>query len=396
MSMKPYMPKILGVTAAVTGAAAIGAGIIITYKKGGKHYDEAKTRHKELIAKKDSGQLSVPEFKKEVTKNVAKSAGRLALDYAPVIALETASIVCGSIAGKTLANELKLATTVAAGTAAAFGKYRQNVVDNFGEAVDAQMARIDTKPKVLTKDADGNDAEVPGNPDIDRSIIGDACIDKIAYDDCMKYGIPYSPTMIRFDERFAPYNTCRGNIGMLLPRLARALQQSNHDLKNNKALTVWDVLMNLDYTGGKTINRSLAQMYGIIDMPYAYNVDTGKEDAIPGFYHAEDGKMYVEPDPLAAQFPDTCMHKHVSFGNEIDAMLADDFCLTGEELDKYLDDNVDLYAMEQNNRTYLYLNINVDGIINRYDVDRLTSYEMNSRFDERTLAAWDEDPTMLK
>jgi hypothetical protein len=202
-------------------------------------------------------------------------------------------------------------------------------------------------------------------------------VDKVAYQDSIKFGLPYCPTRIRIDERFCPYNIAGGELYNMLFPLEQAQKTSNSELWNRGKITVWDILENigLESKDNPTIDRDMAEKFGIVDVPEVYDMQTRRKIKVPGF----------NEDPFASKYPDTSSHKCVSFGPAVDAMIED---TAGYELYVNKVDNDYFLMDEEENKQYLYIDINADGII--------TTWKIGCQPKERKISAWHQHPETQK
>lgn len=137
-----HAPELLmgaGITGTVAAAGLAGAATL----KAKKEIDNfVETRTEKAF---DTYESEVEETK-DILKDYAKTAGKVALAYAPALAAEAAGVCCLVAANKMQQNRIeKLTEDLAAVTAsftavaAAFDKYRRNVKAKYGEAEDKLM-----------------------------------------------------------------------------------------------------------------------------------------------------------------------------------------------------------------------------------------------------------------
>lgn len=365
-----HKPEILGITGTVLGIGAFGTAIYMTHKYGSDDYKALKASHAELVRQKNCGELSEDDFRKASMKNIGKGAGKLAKDYAIPVALEAGSIVCNCLAGNEYRGRIKNYATMAASAAATIAMMQDNIREQYGEDAVKKVMTIPKQRTIETKDEKGKKKKEVIELD-DPELM---CIDKIAYQDSIKYGLPYSPTRIRIDERFSIYNTCNGELYQMLFPLRTSYDMSNEQMWNDGIITVWDILKNIgmESDATKTINRSMAKRYGIINQPKAYDFELKKWVTTPGF---KKNGVAERKDGL------DLTHKRITFGDAIDAMLED-----YEEFDIHASNPThELAAVdEETGREYFYIDIGTDGDITKYRVEEQSS--------ERKQAAWEQFP----
>lgn len=192
-----HAPELLmgaGITGTVAAAGLAGAATL----KAKKEIDNfVETRTEKAF---DTYESEVEETK-DILKDYAKTAGKVALAYAPAIAAEAAGVCCLVAANKMQQNRIeKLTEDLAAVTAsftavaAAFDKYRRNVKAKYGEAEDKLMRygeiveETDKKGNVVQK------VVMPGDKEFE-DLVGDfptsflwdeiTANRKFCYKDCM-------------------------------------------------------------------------------------------------------------------------------------------------------------------------------------------------------------------
>ena len=366
-----HKPEILGASGAVLGVAAFGTAIYATHKHGSDDYREIKAKRNELIRKKNCGEIEADEFRKENIKVLCKGAGTLAKDYAIPVGLEIGSHICYAMAGSSYRGQIKSLATDVAGLTATVAMMKANIEDEYGKDAVKKIMTVPTKKTVQIEDENGKKKKVEvelEDPEL-------ACVDSVAYQDSLKYGWSYSPTRIKIDERFTIYNTCNGDLAQMLFPLRCSYEMSNEQMWNDGVITVWDILKNIGLEGGKakTINKSEAKRYGIIDQPKAYNRVTKKVINVPGF---KDNGIAERKDGL------DMTHKRITFGDAQDALIDDYECLIadiGAQVAQEL-----YHHDETTNREYLYIDIGVDGDISMLRVEDQPW--------ERKVSAWKENP----
>lgn len=370
---KLHKPEILGVAGSVLGVAAFGSAIYVTHKYGSDDYREMKAKHAELVRRRNTGEVSQDEFKKLSMANIAKGSGRLAKDYAVPVVCEVGSLVLTGLAGKEYRGRVRNYAAMAASAAATVAMMQDNIRQEYGEEAVKKVMTIPKTKKLETKDEKGKKKVVEVEADDPKLM----CVDQVAYEDSIKYGMPYSPTRIRIDERFSIFNACNGEFSQMLFPLHCSYETAKIQMNNDGKITVWDILniIGLEGHASDTINRSMAEIYGIIDQPMAYNRYTKEYVKVPGF----NKKGIAErKDGLELT------HKTISFGDAVDAMLEDydevdihDFDLNNPETDQIVYD-------KDANREYIYIDIQTDGDISIYRVDEQSK--------ERKISAWEENP----
>ena len=363
-----HKPEILGVTGTVLGVAAFGTAIYCTHKWGSDDYKQMKSKHASLISQRNSGKISKEEFRKSSNKNIANGAGKLAKHYALPVALEVGSIVCTGLAGNAYRGQIKSLAMTTASLGATIAMMQDNIKTNYGKDAVKKIMTIPATKKIEVSDEKGKKKKV----EVEVADPKLMCVDSVAYEDSIKYGMPYSPTRIKIDERFSLYNTCNGEISQMLYPLHCAKQTCDYQLHDDGVITVWDIVkqIGLESNATKTINKSMAKVYGIIDQPKATNRYTGQVVDVPGF--KKEGKYLCNE------------HKNITFGDAVDAMLEDydDYDIHG-----YRNDNpeVEMYAYDESkNREYLYIDIGTDGDISMFRLEEQPK--------ERKISAWHQDP----
>ena len=371
---KFHKPQILGVTGAVLGVGAFGSAIYCTHKWGSDDYREMSLKHTELVRKRNCGEISQEDFRSASIKNIAKGSGKLAKDYAVPVALEVGSLVCTGLAGHEYRGRIKNYAAMAASAAATIAMMQDNIKSEYGEEAVKKVMTIPKTKKIEKKNEKGKKV-VEEVPALDPKLM---CVDQVAYEDSIKYGMPYSPTRIRIDERFTMYNNADGEIQRLLFPLHCAKEMCKVDMNNNGSITVWDILktIGMESEASETINKSMASIYGIVDQPMAINRFTGEVENIPGFKPGTD--IAERADGLELT------HKLISFGEAVDAMLEDynDYDIHG-----YRGDNpeVEMWAYDkETGHEYLYIDIATDGDI--------TKYRLDDQPRDRKISAWTENP----
>ena len=170
-----HAPELLmgaGITGTVAAAGLAGAATLKA-KKEIDNFVETRTE------KAFDTYESEAEETKDILKDYAKTAGKVALAYAPALAAETAGVCCLIAANKMQQNRIeKLTEDLAAVTAsftavaAAFDKYRRNVKAKYGEAEDKLMRYGEI---VEEKDKKGNVVQkvvMPGDKEFEE-LVGD-------------------------------------------------------------------------------------------------------------------------------------------------------------------------------------------------------------------------------
>lgn len=372
---KIHKPELLGVAGGVLGVAAVGTSIYCTHKWGSNDYVNLKKTRKNLKQQQTAGEISIEEYRRESAKSIAKGVGKLALDYAIPAACEAGSLVCFGLAGNTYRTRIAEYATAAASATATIAMMKDNILEKYGEEALKEVQKIPAKKKVKKSDEKGKQIEIE-EPCEDPGLL---CIDSRAYEDSIKYGMPYSPTRIRIDERFPVWNTFGGDIHNMLPVLQTSLKMSRDQMWNNGWISVWDILQNINLMPGATdtINKSMALRYGIIDQPVAYDMVLKKEVKVPGF--TKHGKEVVADRPDGLDLS----HKTISLGTVVDAMLEDPGLFEVYMNNPSTCDDI-VSVDETDGKEYLYIDIVCDGDISNFRLDEQPK--------ARKISAWHQHP----
>lgn len=157
INAKRYGPQIMIVGGSIGTIAAIAMACVET-KKAIKIVDESKKEIEEVRNKQITDGYTEKDKKKELTKAYTRTAGKLAITYAPAIGVEIASL--GLIGGGAkIINDQKVTLATALATSLGdFKGYRKRLIEKFGdegEKIDKEL-RYGLKELEITEEVEEN------------------------------------------------------------------------------------------------------------------------------------------------------------------------------------------------------------------------------------------------
>ena len=375
--VKTYAPEIL------TGVSVVGGVTAICFS----YHESEKAKHrlhankeslKQLSADHKDGIYNDSEYKKHLVKGVAKTAGNFAYDMKGT--LISGGIMAGAgIASAILGHNRYKGVSALAATALGYAAFleegirstygneglqeikKQHVLHNKIEAVNKETGETETKEY-----------------DVAHDLGGLAVIDTKARDLCIKTGYPYGIGTILIDDRFSIHKRVNGDINNVLFNLRVALSEIQAKSVRDGKITILDELncLGLFDSESDSINKSLADMIGTINVPYAHNYLTGSDVLVPGF----DGtgkalNAYGEQ-----------MFKNISFGDEMDKVLFGHNPY--EEIDEDRWFSYQRVTDPATNKAYFLLDLSYDGNIanigvEKPDGERVSAFFANNPETER-------------
>lgn len=132
LGVKRYGPQAMIIGGGIGTIAAIVLAVVET-KKAIEIVDESKKELANIREKEIEDDYTEKDKKKELTKAYARTAGKLALNYAPAVGVEIASL--GLIAGgsKIINNQKATLATALAANISDFKNYRKRLIAKLGE-----------------------------------------------------------------------------------------------------------------------------------------------------------------------------------------------------------------------------------------------------------------------
>lgn len=155
---KVHSPEIMIGASILTGAAALYFTV-----RGTMKLEEILDDHKERVddVKSEMGDVQssehpeeVTEYKKQILMETAKTAGKVALAYAPALGLAAASAVLNVSAHGIMKKRVATAVAALESTSAAFEAYRQRVKDRYGDEVDREILTGKHQESIMVEQTD--------------------------------------------------------------------------------------------------------------------------------------------------------------------------------------------------------------------------------------------------
>lgn len=138
LTLKKHSPEILLVTG-IVGVVASGVMACIATTKTGDVLEETKEKLDKIHKEAESEDKPIEETRKETAMVYAQTGWAFTKLYAPSVTMGALSIVC-ILASHNILNKRNIAISAAyAAVSQDFSKYRDRVVDRFGEVVDKEL-----------------------------------------------------------------------------------------------------------------------------------------------------------------------------------------------------------------------------------------------------------------
>lgn len=176
---KEHAPEIMIGASIITGAAALyftARGTLKLEEILDDHNDRVDPIKDDLDALKASDDIEdkqeLMEVKKELVKEYAKTTGKVALAYAPAVALACSSAVLSISAHGIMKKRVATALAALESVSAGFEAYRQRVRDKYGAEIDQEILTGKHKETVAVEQTDkkGNTRMVDKKIDVVDSL----------------------------------------------------------------------------------------------------------------------------------------------------------------------------------------------------------------------------------
>ena len=171
---KAHAPEIMIGASILTGAAALyftARGTLKLEEILDDHNDRVDPIKEDLDAlylKEDVEETSIKECKKDLVKEYAKTTGKIALAYAPALALAGSSAVLSISAHGIMKKRVATALAALESVSAGFEAYRQRVRDRYGAEIDQEIltGKHQETVAIEQKDKKGNTKMVDKKIDV--------------------------------------------------------------------------------------------------------------------------------------------------------------------------------------------------------------------------------------